>query len=251
MPDNKTNNGIELIIKFFSLLYVILITCGLTYNFFFYKKFGIVITEYIEIGEALLLFIPLLADAFIIMSVMGILMSFTNSSLFFGRLSFDPEYGDLKSLRKGANKVLVCLAILILLFYFFASLNIVNIRLPHMLLLMSVLGFGSYILESIFIFLHSTRKIIIPAFILNILSIFIIFISMVLWLSFSKSERVKRKRGYQNFEIIYNSDSTFKSDSNIYYLGRTKNYLFIHDIKIKKSRVISVSDIKEFVTYSE
>jgi uncharacterized membrane protein YesL len=69
MEISKQNTGIESVLKFFSLIYVILITCGFTYSFFFFKNFGVNITEYIELSEAISLFIPLLADSLVIMSL--------------------------------------------------------------------------------------------------------------------------------------------------------------------------------------
>jgi hypothetical protein len=72
-------------------------------------------------------------------------------------------------------------------------------------------------------------------------------VSIVLWTSFSKTERVYRKSGYKKFEILFNNgDPKLESDSSIYYLGRTKNYLFIYDFNKQQSRVLNVSSIKEF-----
>jgi hypothetical protein len=64
MQPTPSEKSLESIFKYFSLAYVLLITAGLLYNIFFYRNYGITITEYIDLSEALVLFMPMLTNFF-------------------------------------------------------------------------------------------------------------------------------------------------------------------------------------------
>jgi hypothetical protein len=247
METIKSNTGIESVIKFFSLLYVILITCGFTYSFFFFKNFGVNITEYIELSEAVSLFIPLLADSLVVMLLFIVLFYYMNKALLFGQPNNDRQAHEKKMLRKSMvtfSLIYLAVIILVIILSFF---GIDMRRGLYMLITIFIALFLPLILEMIFSVFTKTWKIDLSPIFRDVLYIMMIIISIVLWTSFSKTERVYRKSGYKHFEILFNNgDSKLESDSSIYYLGRTKNYLFIYDFNKKQSRVISVSNIKEF-----
>lgn len=81
MPDDSNKNSLESAIKSLSLVYLLLIIAGLGYSYFFYRNFGLTITEYIDFSDALLLFLPLLADSVGITIVGSIIMSFIMKEL--------------------------------------------------------------------------------------------------------------------------------------------------------------------------
>jgi hypothetical protein len=50
-----------------------------------------------------------------------------------------------------------------------------------------------------------------------------------------------------DFEIVFKDNTpSIYSNTNLYYLGRTKNYLFIYSYPDKKTSVYNVGDIKKF-----
>jgi hypothetical protein len=247
MEVNKSSIGLESVIKFFSLIYVLLITCGFTYSFFFFRNFGINITEYIEFSEALSLFIPLLADGFVLISLFLILWYFMNKTLLFGSPKNETHAHEKEQLRKAMIAFSIISLILILILLIISLFGIKTSRGLYMLIAISVAMFLPIILEMIFSFTKMELNLSLAPIFRDILYVMIIIVSIVLWTSFSKTERVYRKSGYKKFEIFFNNgDPEIESDSSIYYLGRTKNYLFIYDFNTQKSRILNTNNIKEF-----
>ncbi len=245
---SERKHSIESIIKLFSFIYVLLITCGLTYNYFFYKGFGINITEFIDISEVLIQFIPLLADVLVIMLLFLLVINFLTKSLLFEETSDISKTIERKKMRKTWVILFFCSIGLAIIFYLLCLFVYSSYRLFYMWLLISIVFFVPIILEMVFNFFNKEMNINLPTIFRDVAYTFIIFISITIWASYSKVEKMRRNGNYKKFELVFKADNArFISDSTKLYLGRTKSYLFIHDSKERKSHVINVSDIKEFI----
>ena len=115
------------------------------------------------------------------------------------------------------------------------------------LILIGMMMFSPYLLERLILFFEETHKISIAKTFRETLYIFIIFISVLLWSSLLAVDKIRNKSGLRSFEITYKNSDVFKSNSNTYYLGRTRKYLFIYDSQIEKARILNVDDVKEIV----
>lgn len=248
MSNNNKLSGLELAFKFFSLAYVFLITCGLTYNYFFYKNFGITITEYINLTDGLLLFIPLLANGSIILCVFIVLWHLMNRAFLFNINIGPRKASEQRELRKQMLYIFYTSLILILITFFLCVFKVLNYRTFYMLILVTVVLFLPSILEMIFSFFQNEWPLNSSNGLRDIFYLLIVFIGLVVYASYSKTEKIFRTRAYTPFEIYFNNtDSSLKSDSNTYYLGRTSNYIFIYDFKKDQTKVLNVSDVKTFI----
>jgi len=242
MTETHEKNHIESLIKSLSIAYILLLICGLLYNYFFYKNFGITITEYIDISDALLLFIPLLADTlvqtiFITVTFHYILKSFLSEKY---KLTL---FGDnIKKVMLKASLIGISILFIILILYLFNDVFKIYF---FMSLLVVVVFFIPFLLDKFF----NSLNIDLSASLKELLYLTIIVLAIVILKSETRSKLVNNKRNSKDFTIIFkDQNQILKSDSSLYYLGRTKNFVFIYDFKNHNSRVYNVSDIKEFIT---
>ncbi len=245
--DSKEKYGIENIIKFFSILYVLLTACGLGYHFFLYKQFGLVITDYLDTSEALLLFVPLITDLpTMFIFLIGSIFFFTKSELF-------PDSTNVDIIKKGRilRKQLLYLSLILLLFvvvyYVLAEFKIMPYFTSYLVFMTGVVLFGPPSLEMCYRFFEKEKSIKIPIVLREVFYVFIVLLSIAVFKGYSTSKVLPRRAKSVKIEIIFkNGDSTFRSDSSHIFLGRTRNYLFTYDLNHKSASVFNASDIKIF-----
>lgn len=75
-------------------------------------------------------------------------------------------------------------------------------------------------------------------------SLFVLAINLILIFSVQEVERVKYGHKYSNVNIVTDAE-ILSSDSMYFYIGRTKNYVFFHDLKSDMSRVIPSNRVQE------
>jgi hypothetical protein len=231
------------IFKLFSFLYVSLTICGIAYNYFFYKQFGINITGYIDFTEALFLFVPLLAQPMVMSGIALLMWHFSIRRFVFG----DSDYVFFGS-REHTKKILLyilylwllCLVIVLAIFFF---INSSYIEVVYGLLYIIACFYLPFLLELLF----QNMKVGLSNDFKYSFYALLVMLAIVLWTSHTKATRVLNKKDYRPFQVVHQDSSlSFKSDSNIYLLGKTKEYLFIYQFKEKMTRVLKAEDIKEF-----
>lgn len=112
-------------------------------------------------------------------------------------------------------------------------------------LVFSITFFAPFFLDAFFDRLNSIFFIRVR----ELLYVSIVVITFVAWRSYNDSMIVTSRRNLKAFTIVFkDSNRVFRSDSNTYYLGRTKNYIFMYDFRSQMSSVLNVSDVKEFIT---
>lgn len=252
METSVEKKGIDNIIKLFSFLYVLLTSSGVAYNFILYKQYGLTITQYIDTSEIFLLFIPLVTDIPVIM------LSLTSCIFFMTKPFLFPETKDLKLIwkakreRKQFLQVCIFAWVFVIIFLSLAEFNLFKYYGAYLLLVSAITLFGPLSLEFLFNFFDKNLKIKVPVFFRNALYVFIVFLSISLFKGFSTAERIFRIAKFEKVEIIFrNGEPTFNNDSSHFYLGRTRNYLFIYNSIYKTTRVVNAIDVKEFISTKE
>lgn len=238
MPENKLENELEPTLKRLTLIYLLLIISGLCYSYFFYRNFGVVITEFIELNEALLIFLPLLANSFGIVLLLTICMSFSFLEMF------------RRDLFKGASKKEKLMVLLGGALFILAIAGVVAIIMNDADTfyggLATIIIFCSpFFLENVFENLQLNFSKLVKTLIYSLIVIFV----FIIWRTHSAYKIINGKNHIKPFTIVFREPNhILKSGDNYYYLGRTKNFIFIYDFKYKASRVFNVNDVKEFVT---
>lgn len=226
---------------------ILLIIYGIVCNYIYYNQFGIVITDYIDIGEVIFLFVPFLVN------VIWLLVIFILYYVFFKSSFLDenkPSYHlpmniEFRKTQSEGSIIMFSVLLLFLPFFFIFKLN-------HSFLIPVVLItwiYGPFFIDRVCNLLEKHFKTIkIDSLSRDFFVFLLAFTSMVLFSTYQKTSRVTKKKYLKPFIIQYNSGFKLVNDSTYYILGRTKSYVFLYRLKSKRSHVINVSDIKEFVT---
>lgn len=238
MTENKVENALEPTIKSLTLIYLLLIISGLCYSYFFYRNFGIVITEFIDLNEALLIFLPLLANSFGIVLLMTIFMSFAFLEMF------------RRHLFKGASQkeklvVLFGAALFILVVTGVGALIMNDVDTFYGGFATMIIFCSPFFLEKLFENLQLNFSKIVK----NLIYVLIVIFVFIIWRTYSAYKIINGKYHLKQFTIVFKEPNhILKSGRKYYYLGRTKNFIFIYDFKYKASRVFNVNDVNEFIT---
>lgn len=253
MEQPQPTRSLESTIKFFSIIYIILFTSGILYNYFFFRHFGITITEYIDLSEALLLFIPMLTEyifGFCLIPVISLMLIRYKQSK-----REDEEYNTPEIMADIGQYVFVLIGYsVIATLLYIASLFIPSLRyyssLPFYIGILLALPL---ILDLILVYLEKKKIINLQKSIrISIYGIVAFVVSILIAVKIE----IKNIDRYKNitkprFEIIFTDKSqNLKSTSEHYYLGRTKNYLFIYNFTLNQCRVLKTEDIKE-ITFTK
>jgi hypothetical protein len=252
MQPTPPEKSLESIIKYFSLMYVLLITSGLLYNIIFYKNYGIIITEYIDLSEGLLLFMPTLTTKFMICFAFTAPILLVARNIYLKNFEKAEMAIENKSFMRNVIKAFFICLVCTLIFYIISLYYPEVIRVSLFFLLIGIIMFGTCILDFALIFLKKEKMVSLSKISIDIIFVFTIFLVFTFWGYWTKIDQINRKRNQAYFEIVFNDSPTFYSNTNVYYLGRTKNYLFIYNFPEKKTSVYNVGDIKKFtVTENE
>lgn len=248
MSENN-KSGIDIAFKVFSLVSIFLLICGITYSYFFYRNFGITITEYIEINEAILLFVPLLANGTFLILIFVIILHIGNRILLF-RFPIDiKKLNEQIQMRKAAIQIFIVTLVVIAIVYILCLIGIFGHRVLYLLIVLAIAWSFPSITEMVYYSLNRHLQLNVSETFRDILYILIVAMSISLYQSYSKTQRINRKWSVSQFKMQFNNgDTTYESDSNSYYLGRTSNYIFIYDYSLSRTKVFNVTDVKIFTS---
>lgn len=232
----------ENIIKFLSLLYVILTFLGLIYNYVYYKSYGIIITEYIDLGEALFLFTPFLKDnGFVIASIIAALVVFARK-YFIREFEIPGNQKVVEQYLKVMSIIVIAIAVVFLICYFLIK------NITFLVISLSLLFFVLIIVFEFLYNIFERNYFRIPNFVKEVAPIIATYFIFILAGSYSVVEFEKKQKDIVQVQIIFkNGEQNNKSDSSNRYLGRTNKYIFFHDYANHRSKVINVDDVKEFI----
>lgn len=264
------------ILKYLPLFSALLILIGYLNYFSFYKSFDIEISSYLTTGELLLSFLPLTVPILIILlffffMLTGVLVTLSfkkdkqiddsdddsvSLTLFFHtikRLLDDLKNKKLSKFYKiGFFPVYIIALIIGLFFIAFFSFYLFTIveytisgnsefKIPALILILSSLLWIPLIFDLINRIYNNPNKDTLQ----NLKFGFVLFIFITLVVITNKESAFKIKHGQPKYNVTLElPDSTIKTDSNFVFIGKTKDYLFLRNLKEDRNVIFSSTNIK-------
>ncbi len=221
---------------------VITIALGILKHFFYFQLFNIPIVNFLTASEIIVSFSNDLILLFCF------LIPVLSISLYFDFFGPKKEKGDpipRDSGKMGFTAKVVCIVLILALIVTMLVLNetayYVNLGVSAMMILwllfLNETGEQAY----------STGKFYMTY---GLLSLFLIM-SIVLIFIKANGEYRRVKTGKYFGTLITTNDSTYKSDSSSFYIGRTTNYLFIYNAKDCTSTVLPSGEVKRMILKSK
>ncbi len=225
------------------LIIAFLIACGYIKLYFYYNFFGVMINDYIDMSEILSLFLPNLMRYILLLLLGSAVIIF----LLFSRKKIEDKVNknDLKNARKNFNILFYTLSILSIV-YFFIPYDIYpetirkNLRpkyeLVYYFLWPLIISFF-FIIKNIHKYYNiKMSKITIVIIFCLVYILFGSITSAFREISFTKREKYK-----VSFEYL---DKKVTSSKNTLYIGQTKNFLFMKNLKNDKTSVYNRNNIE-------
>jgi hypothetical protein len=236
------NISADRILKYLSLMSIFLIIDGVGYNVFFYQQFNIEITDYIDLAESLQLFIP--------NAIVVLLASIPSATAYV----FVVRYFDLHNERRAqVNPVnntwgsiifsnlfglIIGIGGVYLFGLLFKSDEFSEIWLKAILFPACYLALDIYRkLKDQFTFHHGIAKFIL----INT----IIFIFYLVFFTIDNAKKIKNGKGKYDIALTMKTSPMLRTDSTSVYIGQSRNYVFLYNLKRKESSVISKSEINQ------
>ena len=225
----------------------------------FYKSFNFNVIEYIELSEVLILF---LNDIFylILMIIMGVIFEFVQTSKYeLNKIeniqkaikqseNFGERIKNYYRLYKEGLWAIFFLGILDLVIYITSKTMNENI---HLLFIFSVaMCFTMIIWTEIKLKIKRLSGDNISTRMNNLIVVFIVISAFFSNNIFNEIRSVKKDKIYYGTEIHYkkfNNKMKFISDSTSYYIGKTKNFVFIFQELNNSTKIIPVKNIDQII----
>lgn len=264
------------ILKYLPLFSALLILIGYLNYYSFYKCFDIEISSYLTTGELLLSFLPLTVPILIILlffffMLTGVLVALpfkkdkeiddsgddiVSLTLFFHslkRLSDDLKNDKLSKFYKvgffPVHVISLIIGLFFIAFFGFYLFTIVEytilgnseFKIPALILILSSLLWIPLIFDIINRIYNNPNKDTLQ----NLKFGFVLFIFITLVVITNKESAFNIKHGRPKYNITMElADSTINSDTTFVFLGKTKDYLFLRDLKENKNVMYSTTYIK-------
>ena len=234
------NSKADKLSSYISLISVGIIISGIVFNYQYYHHFNIVITEYIDLSESLLMFIPLLIEVFQALVTVVILLFLNVLTTFIGGLV---AVGSLP-LKLMLKRVIIFSPIVIVLYlilhFLFSPYKItIETFVPPLIGILAYSGiqFAQYQTS-----LNKPLREYYKIYLIVIVILFLGYSELGTLLKIDTIEQVTTNIPYR---FTFTDSSTLKSDSIHSFIGQTKNYCFIYNRNDKRTQVLSRANIKE------
>jgi hypothetical protein len=230
--DNITDIG-----KVLSFIISLLIILSLLKSTLYYSAFGIIITDYLDFSEALLLFFRDISSFFIVTIYFG--------AYFFILPSIVPE-----NYKSGPFNLwlfilfffIMTIYLLDLIFIYFFNASILITILISLFIVVSLL--------LLFYLAKQSRKyssLIINTNVQNIIIVFLLPSFLAALGAHSKLEKIITLHKTDKVSLkLYNKSSLSVSKDTL-YLGRTKSKIFLYDVNQSSSIIINSSDVEQII----
>ena len=237
---------------YFSLVSTSLVIYGLTYNIFYYHKFNIEITSYIDISESLTLFLPslpliLFFTTLTFMAVDTLLPSKIETNPISNHYFYGMLFDGLL-LKKKTNLwifgVVFLISLILLLLGEKSNTKLAGYGFA-LILSYLVLHFP-LLLRLTYNFLVS-KGISIPNSIPIIIYSSLFILICTLYAAELKKIRVLFSSRIPKTNIILKDGVNIETDTTVRYIGKTKNYIFLFDKNENSSRAIPMTEVKEIL----
>lgn len=252
----KEKKGISLN-KYYAYIGPFIIFLGMTRLIFFYKSFGITITNYLEFSE-------IITSFFDILVILAFFLSFAllQNYLLYSKAKTNESIGIRKKIIEEKNfwrilslyfsylKSLILLylatfGISIISHYFYVPITDYEIKLASSLFLfLIIIIIVSVEIERKHKILQSNQKT--RMFYTYVLYCFIVIFTIIGYSTYQINS-IRNSKTTFGVTIVLENDQIIKSDSSYYYIGKTQNFVFIHNQTNNFTDVIPVNRIKKLV----
>jgi len=218
----------------------LLIILGVMYVNFYYSFFGITIEKYLNISELLLLFIDKKIFAlFILCLSQFIIIKVILRAHKLEKIEKKKENGNSK--KYSVTGIVIPLIIFMnILVFFFNSFELVYIQIIDSIIICFYIVILGIIDQSTTVIFD--KKI--NRSYINWLIAFFLCIGTLYTMVLLEEKRINN--GYYTGTTIFSKDSTYVSDAQHYYIGKTENYYFIYNQKQKSTLVIPEREVLKF-----
>jgi hypothetical protein len=227
--------------KYLSLVSVWIVVSGITFNYFYYYHFNILITEYIDLSESLLMFIPIAIKVFVSISLLLVIQ------LLFHMLNIILKIKIPDTPEKFARYIQRSVFILIFIILYYTVDYSVFGTLPffshQMFLIILFLCVGTFSLMAS-AFAVAVGMNLFQYFKLFIILSILFFLSFGLTGYYAKIDEVENMNKTVSYKCIFNDSTIMQTDSSHLFVGQTKGYVFIYDGKKKIVNIFERSKIK-------
>lgn len=229
------------IIKLLPLITTSILLLGLSNEYFYYKFFGIKIQYFLDASEILLLYSD--SILFIVSSIIPV------SILIYLLPEYEEDdilYLSLKNrFFRDIDYLIIFLLFLVVLSIAIGIINVFNHKnvfhdfksIYYIFLIFTLVFIFNFIFSSIINHLSLKYNLTINYRFKSIILILLGYITLTFYFKFYYYKQVTKQKHYIGTEVYLKDGTVLLSDSSIYYIGKTKNYLFYYN-EIKKSALI-------------
>lgn len=243
--------------KYVAWLPAVFISQGLIHLYFYYDSFGIQIHHFLEFTEVLVSFTEILGlmtlifvGTVIFYSILGRDMIAETVTLKY-KLKKEQNFWKRVCIELHSNRIYYIGSLLsatFLIFYsIYLDLPITGARLFKIFAYFIIL-LGAFFLNEIDRFSKSDNLNTVSKELFGLTPIFIIISLTTYYLTKFKTYDVKNFGKNFGVVIYFDNGKVHKSDSVNYYIGNTKNYVFIHHKKENNTDVFKMENVKQ-ITY--
>lgn len=232
----------------YSISGITILLAGLLRLYVYYKGFGILILSFLEPGEIGIIYF----DNLLYFLVFVVLNVFVISILYSGVLVKIDSFINNKFLTRLTNYGLFKIWKLIVLIILAGLSFIVYKRTSNIVfyeyLLWIVLFIISIYINPLIIF-EFKKFVLSKSLEINQLSIYFLIAALNLFAfagfsGLNEANKVKNHKYYLGTEFQIEGSDTFISNETKYFIGKTKQYIFLYDSEKKETDVIPISNIK-------
>jgi len=236
--------------KYLSYIFLILIFGGLVRLHIFYSCFNIKITEYLKIGETLIIFDYFLIIQFTLLTVLGIKDYLTkeNIKMYWERrasLEIETQIPDKEVIHKTKRIFNIIITILFIILLSISTLS--YLEKPFLLDTIIILWTG--IIVNLFIlypFLENNNLVLEKHKLLNFKQLIhelYFFFLLVVVCSKADAEIIKNSAPTRVVTIQF-EDSTLQTNENLVEIGKTENWIFLYSKLSKSTTAYPLDNVK-------
>lgn len=226
----KNMEKIEKLTKLLPFGSIFILFCSSIKLVIYYKTFNVPIVDYIGIQEFITSFID---DLLFYLCIFGIGVFLTlfnitqNANQNFSLKNDTPEE------YKNEHKISLILSIFIL----FLTLGFANYT-DSKSKSIEIICVGSFIFLSLFRVFLSSTKLTIPYTLLIIIGVLLYTIMY----GYTDAYKIIENKDKLNYTIVF-KDKTYVTDNNLKYIGKTENFMFLYNLKSKRTTILKKDDL--------
>ena len=233
------------ILQYTGLISSFLLLCGVLKFYIYYKKFNISILRFIDLSEILTLFMDN------IIAYLAIIIPTTiNLFLFYTKAKNAISDNSISIWQITINQwplllLFFTISIIGILGYFFQNKGIKRRDLVYLILLALIV---MLILPVLFIsalrILNNQFNVEVAFFYVHLIFLAFLLIVYTFFTAQNEAYKVKNNGYYNGVKLVFENNFTIESNRQLYFIGMTKNYVFVYEKAGKSCTAYKVSDLR-------